>query len=114
MSRHRDIGNTIERHPGGFFLNVFDHRPATLDLMESQGLGGGGHTWLGLLTAALELESPETLTQIDLDDEPDLLLVTAEERAPLEIVQTYVALLMSDENFLRLCLDHARDGGYLE
>ena len=114
MSRQRHIGNTIERHPGGFYLNVFDHRPETLDLMESQGLGGGGHTWLGLLRAALELESPATLEQIDLDDEPDLLLVTAAERGPLEIVQTYVALLMSDENFLRQCLAHARDGGYLE
>lgn len=110
----RLIGNTIERHPGGFFLNIFDHRPQTLDLMEEHGLQGGGPTWLGLLTAALEMESPVTLEQIDLDDESDLLLVTAPDRPPLEIVQTYAALLMSDPGFLLQCVSHGQDGGYME
>lgn len=114
MAEQGLIGNTIERHPGGFFLNIFDLRPRTLDLMDEQGLHGGGPTWLGLVTAALELESPSTLAQIDLDDEADVLLVTARDRPPLEIVQTYAALLMSDDGFLMQCVEQGQNGGYLE
>ena len=114
MSPDDRIGNVIERHPGGYFLNVFDHRDRTLALMDEHELQGGGPTWLGLVTAALELESPLTLEQVDFDDEADVLLVTCSERPPLEIVQTYASLLMSDETFLLQCMEHARSGGYLE
>ncbi|MEM1433845.1 MAG: Imm51 family immunity protein [Pseudomonadota bacterium] len=109
------IGNTIEHHPElGFYINVFDHREESLAFFEEQGLQGGGPTWLGLITAALEIESPDTLTSLEFDDESDVLLVSSGSEASLQVVQSYVSLLMSDPAFLDLCIKRGTDEGYLE
>ena len=109
------VGNTIEKHPElGPFLNVFDYRPETLAFMESSGLQGGGPTWMALVTAALEIESPATLAAISFDDEADGVLITSASEPALSVVQSYVSLLMTDEAFMRLCIEHARNRGYLE
>jgi len=109
------IGNTIEHHPDlGYFINVFDYRPETLERMDSFELQGGGPTWLGLITAALQIETPETLNSVDFDDEADVLLITSSSEPAMQVIQSYVSLLMSDDTFMTQCVEHARTGGYLE
>lgn len=64
MSEELLVGNVISDVPGlGLSLCVFDHRPETLELMEKNGLQGGGPTWMGLITAALHIESPATIAK---------------------------------------------------
>ena len=115
MAQENLVGNTIEHHADlGYFMNVFDHRPETLEFMENAGLQGGGPTWMGLIAAALELETPDTLRDIDFNDEADVLLVTSSSEAALKVVQSYVSLLMSDESLLTQCIEQAQARGYLE
>lgn len=115
MSVESLVGNVIAHHPElGYFLSVFDHRPETMEFMERNALQGGGPTWMGLITAALELESPATLASVDFDDEADEVLVTSRTDAELKVVQNYVSILMTDADFLDSCIRKARRGGYLE
>lgn len=99
---------------GGFFLMVHDFRPETLRFMEEQDLQGGGPTWMALLVAALEIESPATLPGLEFDDEADDVVVRSPSEGDLKTVQTYAALLMTDPDFMLQCIRTARDGGYLE
>lgn len=109
------VGNSIEHHPDiGHFINVFDHRPQTLQFMQTNELQGGGPTWMSLITAALNIESPSTLGQIGFDDEADGVLVTSNSRPHLLVVQSYVSLLMSDEAFMAQCISRAQSDGSLE
>ena len=109
------VGNSIEHHPEiGHFMNVFDHPPQTLEFMQNNELQGGGPTWMGLITAALNIESPSTLGQISFDDEADGVLVTSDSDSHLMVVQSYVSLLMSDEAFMAQCITRAQTDGSLE
>lgn len=115
MSEEILVGNIINRDPQlGQFLSVFDHRPKTIEFMERNALQGGGPTWMALITAALELESPATLATIDFDDEADGVLVTSRSAPALNLVQLYVSILMTDPDFMESCIEKARRGGYLE
>ena len=109
------VGNVISNVPGlGLSLCVFDHRPETLEFMEKNALQGGGPTWMGLITAALVLEAPDTLTSIEFDDEADEVLVKSGSKGALNVVQQYVSILMTDPEFMESCIAKARQGGYLE
>ena len=109
------VGNVLSNVPGlGPSLCVFDHRPETLEFMEKNALQGGGPTWMGLIQAALQIESPATLAAIRFDDEADEVLVISKSRAALNVVQTYVSIIMTDPDFMRRCIAKARQGGYLE
>ncbi len=109
------LGNTLIEHPEfGFSLTVYDHRPETLRFMESNELQGGGPTWVGLITAALTIESPKTLHEIEFDDEADMVVIYSESKSALLTVQSRVKKLMSDRAFLNKCIEKSRDGGYLE
>ncbi len=115
MNSETLIGNSIEhRESTGYFINVFDHRPETLAFMDRNELQGGGPTWAALVTAALDLESPETLQHVEFDDESDVVLSMSQSESHLKVVQSYVALLMSDEGFMQQCINKANSGGYLE
>ena len=115
MSDEVLVGNVLSNVPGlGPALTVFDHRPETLELMANNGLQGGGPTWTALITAALQLESPATLAVIDFDDESDEVLVTSRSNAALNVVQTYVSIIMTDPDFMKSCIAKARQGDYLE
>ena len=115
MSEEILVGNVISSVPGlGPSLCVFDHRPETIEFMEKNALQGGGPTWMGLITAALQLESPKTLSAISFDDEADEVLITSKSTAALNVVQTYVSVLMTDPDFMESCISRAREGGYLE
>lgn len=115
MSEEILVGNVIAKVPGlGLSLCVFDHRPETLEFMEKNALQGGGPTWMGLITAALLLESPKTLSAISFDDEADEVLVTSRSGAALNVVQSYVSILMTDPDFMQSCIAKARQGGFLE
>lgn len=115
MSEEILVGNVITNVPGlGHSLCVFDHRPETLEFMEKNALQGGGPTWMGLITAALELETPPTLSAIAFDDEADEVLITSNSTAALNVVQSYVSILMTDSDFMESCITKARQGGYLE
>lgn len=101
--------------PGlGPALTVFDHRPETLEMMEKNALQGGGPTWTALITAALQLESPATLSALNFDDESDEVMITSDSMAALNVVQTYVSILMTDPDFMSSCIAKARQGRYLE
>ncbi len=109
------VGNVISNVPGlGLSLCVFDHRPETLEFMEKNALQGGGPTWMGLITAALQMESPVTLDMIDFDDEADEVLVLSKSNGALNVVQSYVSILMTDPDFMNSCIARARQGGFLE
>ena len=109
------VGNVISDVPGlGLSLCVFDHRPETVEFMEKNALQGGGPTWMGLIQAALQIESPATLAAISFDDEADEVLVLSRSKAALNIVQTYVSIIMTDSDFMQRCIAKARQGGYLE
>lgn len=109
------VGNIITSIPGhGHALCVFDHRPETLDFMAKNALQGGGPTWMGLITAALQIETPETLAAVDFDDEADEVLVTSNSVAALKVVQSYVSILMTDSDFMQDCIVRARQGSNLE
>jgi len=109
------VGNVINNVPGlGLSLCVFDHRPETLEFMENNALQGGGPTWMGLIKAALQLESAATLAAITFDDEADEVLITSNSAAALNVVQSYVSILMTDSEFMKSCIAKARQGGYLE
>ena len=69
---------------------------------------------MGLITAALELESPRTLSSVDFDDEADEVLVTSSTEGALKVVQNYVSILMTDPDFMKACIGKAKRGGYLE
>jgi hypothetical protein len=69
---------------------------------------------MALITAALELESPQTLDEIEFDDEAEVVLVKAAAETSLKKVQSYVSRLMNDEPFRDKCISKARAGGYLE
>jgi len=115
MSEEILVGNVISNIPGlGSSLCVFDHRPETLEFMERNALQGGGPTWTGLITAALQLETPPTLAAVEFDDEADEVLVTSKSPAALNVVQSYVSILMTDPEFMESCIAKARQGGYLE
>ena len=115
MTQDGLVGNTIEHHPElGYFLNVYDYRPETLGFMEENELQGGGPTWMGLINAALELESPGTAGEVDFDDEADVVLVTSDSEAALRVIQSYVSMLMSDRAFMERCISKGRERGYLE
>ncbi|MFK8021694.1 MAG: Imm51 family immunity protein [Pseudomonadales bacterium] len=110
-----EIGNTIaEGAQNEFFISVFDYRSETLQFMESNQLQGGGATWMGLITAALEIESPVTLSAINFDDESDEVVVSSASKAALTVVQSYVSLLMSDRFFMEQCIERGNQNGYLE
>jgi hypothetical protein len=109
------VGNVLAHHPEiGYFLTVFDHRQETLEYMERNGLQGGGPTWTALITAALLLESPATLSAISFDDEADEVVVISRSEAHLKVVQTYVSIIMTDSDFMNNCVQKARGGSYLE
>ena len=109
------VGNVLAHHPEiGHFLTVFDHRQETLEFMESHGLQGGGPTWTALITAAMLLESPATLSAISFDDEADEVVVNSQSEAHLKVVQTYVSIIMTDPDFMNSCIQKARGGSYLE
>ena len=109
------VGNVLSNVPGlGPSLCVFDHRPETLELMEKNALQGGGPTWMGLIQAALQIESPATLAAISFDEEADEVLVLSRSESALNVVQTYVSIIMTDADFMRRCIAKARQGGYLE
>jgi hypothetical protein len=115
MAQAGDVGNEIVHDPElGYSLTVYDHREETLRWMEERDLQGGGPTWMALIHAVLSLESPDTLASIEFDDEADMVLVTSDDRRVLEVVQTYVALLMSDERLRERCVSEAESSGYLE
>ncbi len=115
MSEEVLVGNVIHHVPGlGHSLCVFDHRPETIEFMEKRALQGGGPTWMGLITAALELETPATLAAIEFDDEADEVLVKSRSVAALNVVQSYVSIIMTDPDFMECCIAKARQGGYLE
>jgi len=115
MAEELLVGNVISNVPGlGLSLCVFDHRPETLAFMEKQALQGGGPTWMALITAALLLESPATLKHIDFDDEADEVLVLSKSNAALNVVQSYVSILMTDPDFMQSCIAKARQNGFLE
>ena len=115
MASEEEIGNKIEHHNElGYFMNVYDFRPETLEFMENNDLQGGGPTWEGLIQAALEIRSPSTLSTIEFDEEADMALVTSEVKESMDIVKSLVSLIMSDSTFRQQCIEHAQAGGYLE
>jgi len=115
MSEEVLVGNVISHHPKlGYFLTVFDHRPETLEFMSRNRLQGGGPTWMALIIAALQLESPKTLASLEFDDESDEVLVKSVSNAALNVVQNYVSILMTDPDFMDSCINKARRSGYLE
>ena len=69
---------------------------------------------MGLITAALQLESPATLAAVDFDDEADEVLVLSKSNAALNVVQSYVSIIMTDPDFMESCIARATQGGYLE
>tara|TARA_R110002072_G_scaffold56097_9_gene145592 strand:+ start:1719 stop:2060 length:342 start_codon:yes stop_codon:yes gene_type:complete len=107
------VGNTIQETEDGFYLDVYDNREETMEFMVDHELQGGGPTWMGLIKAALELESPQTTELIDFEDEPEVVLVVSTRRGPLEVVSNYVSILMTDEDFMLRCIAQAQKGGYL-
>jgi hypothetical protein len=110
-----EFGNTIHRNPiGGFYMNVFDIRPETMKFMKANSLQGGGPTWMALITAALQLESPETFDAVEFDDEAEVVLVKSASESSLKQVQSYVSRLMTDASFMQQCISKAKAGGYLE
>ena len=115
MSEEVLVGNVLAHHPQlGYFLTVFDHRPETLEFMAKNALQGGGPTWTSLITAALELESPKTLSSVSFDDESDEVIVMSASEAALKLVQNSVSIMMTDSEFLESCIRKARSGSDLE
>ncbi len=109
------VGDTIKhRDQIGYFMDVFDHRPETLKLMSERKLQGGGPTWKGLVTAALELESPSSIKALEFDDEADALRVMSKSKHELQAAQSVVKRLISDRDFMVQCIARARTEGILE
>ncbi|MFT4800117.1 MAG: hypothetical protein ACJAYE_003310 [Candidatus Azotimanducaceae bacterium] len=108
------VSNTIHETEDGFYLDVYDHREETMALMADNEIAGSGTTWMGLIKAALELESPETSDLIDFEAEPEVVLIVCTRRAPLEVISHYVSILMTDEVFMSRCIRKGQDGGYME
>jgi len=106
--------NEIHSDEYGHVLMVFDHRPGMLDFMYKNGLQGGGPTWMGLITAALNMESPSTLMKIEFDDESDVVWIRSESKRQLKIVQKCVKRLMTEKKFMERSIATARAGGYIE
>lgn len=108
-------GNSVEHLDDvGYFINVWDHRKETLAFMESSGLQGGGPTWMAIIRASLEKNSPKTLQYIEFDDEGDVLLVRSKLKSNIDIVHSLVEKAMDDKRFRQECIDHAKKKGYLE
>lgn len=108
------VSNTIHETEDGFYMDVYDHREETLAMMADNELAGSGSTWMGLIKAALELESPDTSELIDFEAEPEVVLIVCTRRAPLEVISHYVSILMTDDVFMTRCIAKAQSGGYLE
>jgi len=108
------VSNTIHETEDGFYMDVYDHREETLAMMADNELAGSGSTWMGLIKAALELESPDTSELIDFEAEPEVVLIVCTRRAPLEVISHYVSILMTDDVFMTRCIAKAQAGGYLE
>lgn len=114
MANDDNIGNRIKHHSElGYYIDVYDHRSETLRHMECFGLRSDGHTWMALITAALELECPAVLASIKFDPEAAMVLVTGSSKANLEVVQQYISVLMSDSAFREICINTATDRGYI-
>lgn len=109
-----DIGNRIKHHTElGFYIDVYDHRSEMLKFMERHDLRSDGPTWMALITAALEIESPKTLSSVKFDPEPAMVLVTSTSKADLQVAQQYISILMSDLAYLEICINTATDRGYI-
>jgi hypothetical protein len=108
------VGKSIHSGEQGYFMEVYDYRPATLEFMGKQRLQGGGPTWRGLLMAALKLESPRSIGVLTFDDESDVLLVVSQSKDALLLAQSLVSRLMSDPAFMARCISQARADGILE
>ncbi len=115
MASDENVGNKIQHHQSiGYILDVYDFRPETLKFMDENNLQGGGPTWLALIQAALELESPTTLETVNFDDESDVVRITSGSESSIKVIQMYVSLIMTDSDFRDRCIKKAKVGGYLE
>ncbi|MEM1411434.1 MAG: hypothetical protein AAGH19_03670 [Pseudomonadota bacterium] len=105
----------ISKAPGaGYFLNIYDHRDEVIEFFESEDLQGGGPTWLGLITAAFELDGNNSLELMEMDDEGDGLLISCETEQPLTTVVSYVNRMLAEPGFMRACIEKGLDADYLE
>jgi len=98
----------------GYFVDVYDHSKEMLNFMKEQELQGGGPTWMALLTAAFQLESPSTIKLINFDDEADAVRVSSNDKNQIIKVNEFVEKLKSDKKFMLKCISQARKGGYIE
>ncbi|MFT7579887.1 MAG: hypothetical protein ACI9MR_001554 [Myxococcota bacterium] len=110
-----ELGGELYDRPNGYGMFAYDDRPATLRfIIDQEGLQGGGPTWMGLVTAALALESPTSLRSLSFDDQSDNVLITSASKADMLVAQACFKKLVLDRRFLQRCLVKARQDPYFE
>jgi len=95
------------------YYDTHEHDTIMHDLMD-RGLQGGGPTWEGLITAAVQIFHPSIEPYLDFDAEGDGLMIWSSERGPLDRVASLVGRIKADPHFLDACIKYGEEQGYLE
>ena len=89
-----------------FGLTLGSHDEETIEFFNEQGLEGNGHTWGGVVESIIRLEMPDSYDQLTLSPEADDLLVTCDERPPLERLSEFVRRYAADESLMARAIEN--------
>ena len=105
---------TIQKIDTQYSINYFNYKASELKYFETIGLQGGGYTWVALIKAVLENESPELMPQIEFDPEGDAFFAYAASEDNANRIKAVIERLSSDINYREKYIKIATDGGYIE
>ena len=95
-------GEIVDMEEHGYRLHYFDlnERDSHYDLLSEKGFQGGGPTWHGIVSGAIELTDPTLSNEIYMDEDSEGIIVSSKNRKVLEKIGRLIAILKSNPELL--------------
>ena len=90
-----------------FSLVIDGNVEATREWFEERGFDGNGYSVHGLVDSIVRWKLPELFDELSFSPEADNLMITCDERGPLEEVQKAVEAVSTSESALQEAVDKA-------
>ncbi|TVQ50979.1 MAG: hypothetical protein EA362_01095 [Saprospirales bacterium] len=95
-------GDIMDMEEHGFQLHYFDLNEADshFDALSEQGFQGGGPTWYGIISGAIQLADPTLNDEIYIDDDSEGIIISSKSKAVLEKMSHLIGILKSEPELL--------------
>jgi len=95
-------GEIMDMEGHEFSLHYFDlnEEDSHYDVLSEKGFQGGGPTWHGIVSGAIELTDPTLNGEIYIDEDSEGIIVSSENKKVLEKIGRLIAILKSNPDLL--------------